>query len=284
MKPSCSDYSFYCSSCDYWASNLKPDLQSETLQISEDNSQKTSEIDIAHLDNIRQYNFDKIISQIHKIFGGKKVNILDIGCGTGLFMKMAADHGFNILGIEPNKSMFDIASARDLEVREGLFPDVLETQQKFDVIILNDVFEHLENIEELLSAISKHLSEGGQLIINLPSAKGIIFFIAKYLAIMGYRRPWDRLWQKMFYTPHLHYFSTRSLKAFLGNNGFEAHDYKVSLKTLSLGGLWKRLGVDPNSNLLERLSVYFAMCIIIPIQTIIAPDAIVLFAKIKNKV
>jgi len=282
MKRSSSDYTFYCASCDYWASNLKPELGSETLQINEDNSQKTSEIDISHLDNIRQYNFDKILSQISQNTASEQVSILDIGCGTGLFLKMAADYGFNILGIEPNKSMFNIASKRNLKVRLGFFPAVLDMQEKFDIIILNDVFEHLENIEELLSAVSKHLSENGQLIINLPNAKGILFSIAKYLAMFGYKKPWDRLWQKMFYTPHLHYFSTVSLQTFLKNNAFETRDYKLKLKTLSLEGLWARLSVDPNSGLLERVAVYFAVCIIIPIQTHIAPDSIVLFAKLKN--
>jgi len=279
MKQSTSEYTFYCRSCDYWASNLKPNLKSETLQISDNDSQKTSQIDISHLDNIRQYNFERILSQIQKIFPYKKVSVLDIGCGSGLFMKMATDYKFEVLGVEPNKSMFEMASAQNLNVREGLFPNVLKTHERFDVIILNDVFEHIENIEELLRAVTKHISKGGQLIINLPNARGIIFFIARYLAIIGYKSPWDRLWQKMFYTPHIHYFSTRSLKTFLHNNGFHAHDYNVRLKSLTLTGLWKRLEVDPNLNFLEKYCIYCAMCFIIPIQTYIAPDTVVLFTK-----
>lgn len=279
LEAKLSNFTFYCSDCKYWASNLVPDIESETLQISTSSDQKT-EINISHLDSIRRFNFENIIHHIRNTNITENPSILDIGCGSGLFIAIAQELGCTTLGIEPNKLMFDLANNQGLNVRKGLFPEQLGKDEKFDVIIMNDVFEHLDNNTEILQAIPFHLNKGGSLILNIPNAQGLIFQIAAVLQKFGFSKIWDRLWQKMFYTPHLHYFTSESIAILLRKHGFHVVKNNLRLETLSITGLWKRISVDPDQSIFFKFLIFTCSCVIIPILRFGNPDSIILTAKI----
>ena len=282
LEPSLSNYTFYCKACNYWASNLVPDIASEKLQLG-NNIGRETDIDISHLDYIRRPNFEKILRYIGRLNKKENPKILDIGCGSGLFMQVSKELGLDIIGIEPNTLMFDAALKKGLDVRKGYFPEQLKQDEKFDVIILNDVFEHLENNDDLLKAVRIHLNPEGRLIINVPNADGVIFKIAKILRRFGVEKIWDRLWQKMFYTPHLHYFSPKSLSIILKNHNFALIQCDIRLQTLSVKGLWKRLSVDTSSSVSQKIIILIATLFIYPLLALGQPDSIIKVSKIKEK-
>lgn len=273
-----SNYTYYCDNCDYWCSSLKPNLQSEILNFENSHTENT-EIDISHLDAIRLHNFNQLINHFNCFDYPVKPKILDIGCGSGLFVELLLSNGYDALGIEPNATMFKAAESRNIPIRMGFFPDVLSPKEKFEVITLNDVFEHLEHVEELLDNLHKHLTANGRIVINVPNSKGIVFNISKILVKLGISSPWDRLWQKMFYTPHLHYFSYDSLFRLLVKKGFQPVQSNVRLSTITLKGLWKRIGVDKQKHILLRLVYFVSLCCLLPILKLATPDAILITAK-----
>jgi len=276
-----SDYTFYCDECTYWASNLVPHIGSKTLQIEVSDAKNTN-IDISHLDYVRRPNFEKIIQYIRSAHPAEAPSILDIGCGPGLFMIIAKEQNCDVIVIEPNTLMYNAAHEKGLNVRKGFFPEQLRKNEKFDFIIMNDVFEHLENNVEFLKAIPFHLNKNGKLLINVPSAKGLVFVIGKILQRFGFSNIWDRLWQKMFYTPHLHYFTPKSLKILLHNHGFQIEENKLRLKTLSIKGLWRRLSVEPDTSILYRIFIFCSICVMVPILKIGNPDSIIITATFKK--
>ncbi|WP_229466725.1 class I SAM-dependent methyltransferase [Pseudoduganella plicata] len=67
------------------------------------------------------------------------------------------------------------AAQRGFQVRQGYFPDALRPDETFDVIVFNDVIEHIPDIGSALRACHEHLNPGGILILNLPNSRG--FFL-----------------------------------------------------------------------------------------------------------
>jgi 2-polyprenyl-3-methyl-5-hydroxy-6-metoxy-1,4-benzoquinol methylase len=151
-------------------------------------------------------------------------------------LEAAAGMGSVPIGIEPDAQ---VASHSTLDVRVGLFPDVLSKDEKFDVIAFNDVLEHLPDSAKAVAICYDHLRPGGLLSINIPTANGVAFRIACKLARIGIRGPYLRLWQFGLPSPHLHYFTTSALTRLIRERGFRVVRMR-ELSALTREGLWQR--------------------------------------------
>lgn len=90
---------------------------------------------------------------------------------------------------------------RGLPVRPGYFPDALTPDESFDAIVFNDVIEHIPDIASALDACNARLSENGLLVLNLPNSRGFFYRLSKIFARLGWRNPFNRLWQKDLPSP-----------------------------------------------------------------------------------
>ncbi len=136
---------------------------------------------ISHTDNKRNwfekaYHFIKQIALKRKLklinqFASKEKTLLDVGCGTGDFLKISKDAGWKVSGVEPNFEARTIANTKtndsvfDREALSGL------NKEHFDVISLWHVLEHLPNLEEDLALFHSLLKPNGRLIIAVPNFK-----------------------------------------------------------------------------------------------------------------
>jgi 2-polyprenyl-3-methyl-5-hydroxy-6-metoxy-1,4-benzoquinol methylase len=93
-------------------------------------------------------------------------SLLDIGAGTGDFLNIAEQKGWKINGVEPNKNARDLAASKNVILKETLKEF---TGNKFDVITLWHVLEHLPNLEDTIHKIENLLAPGGTLIIAVPN-------------------------------------------------------------------------------------------------------------------
>lgn len=138
-----------------------------------------SEDYISHTDAKRNvfekvYHFVKGIALKRKLklineVSGSGKSLLDVGCGTGDFLQIAATSGWKISGIEPNDQARDIANKKTKA-------SVFDTDQlskfeahSFDVITLWHVLEHLPNLDQHFSIFKNLLSPNGVLIIAVPN-------------------------------------------------------------------------------------------------------------------
>ena len=110
------------------------------------------------------YKKTKLINKFSK--DGK--TILDIGCGTGEFLATAKKENWTIFGVEPNSQAREKAVSKKLNVVENL--EKLG-QQKFNVISLWHVMEHLPDLKNEIKKITNLLTEEGTLIIAVPNFK-----------------------------------------------------------------------------------------------------------------
>lgn len=100
----------------------------------------------------------------------KQANILDAGCGTGGNLPLLAGFG-KVYGFEYDPTARQLADARGLAmVSGGALPhDVPFVPQKFDLIGLFDVLEHLDHPVESLRALGGRLAAGGSLVLTVPA-------------------------------------------------------------------------------------------------------------------
>ena len=98
----------------------------------------------------------------------RRGSLLDIGSGTGDFLKQAKSKGWKISGVEPNESARKLAQETGIDLKQSI-EDFKE--EKFDVITLWHVLEHLPNLEEAISKLEDLLNSGGTLIIAVPNYK-----------------------------------------------------------------------------------------------------------------
>ncbi|WP_415376876.1 class I SAM-dependent methyltransferase [Patiriisocius sp. Uisw_017] len=105
--------------------------------------------------------FVKILSHLNIT---KNSRILDVGTGIGVRMEPLVNMGYNVLGIDPYLEK-DVINVNGLEI---LRKDIYEVEGQFDLIMLNHVFEHLEDPAKILSKINDLLSPNGKCLIRIP--------------------------------------------------------------------------------------------------------------------
>ena len=89
--------------------------------------------------------------------------ILDVGCSSGHFLKVAEEHGFEVYGVEPSVAMTQFAT-NELELPNihcGTLTDAGLPAEHFDVVTLWDVLEHVENPHQVLGQVMPLLKPGG---------------------------------------------------------------------------------------------------------------------------
>ena len=255
LLPTRHDWAFYCERCDYWGSTLRP----VTHLLEEDAfllNAKNEDNPIGYLDDIRKKNFRTVLHHIRKHIARGGDALLEVGCGPGLFLAEAQAAGLKAIGVEPYESMARRGLKQGLGIRIGLFPDCLADSETFDVIVFNDVFEHLPDASETLRTCSRHLAPGGLLAINIPNSRGPFYRLAKLMADWGIPGPWERMWQKDFFSPHLHYVSPKSLGLLCRAAGFEPVNEEVRMATVAFRGLWQRIRAPGNVTLPRAIVLY----------------------------
>lgn len=259
-----------CQRCGYEKADLLPAINSEAAHRMIDESDRA-----VALRELRNGNFQILIAAIKHLLpeGGR---LLEVGSAHGWFLE-AAQKDFDVLGIEPDKQVISEAGQLGLPVREGFFPDILGAEEKFDIIVFNDVFEHLPNIETALDSCRQHLEQGGLLVLNLPNSKGVFYHLSKLAHRAGYKPFFERMWQKGLPSPHLHYFNFYNLLVLL-----EKHDFHIqtrgTLSTLDLKGLYTRISYAGNFGPITRGLVYCVAILAIPLLKLLPGDIIYLIA------
>ena len=125
--------------------------------------------------------------------------LLDVGAGAGLLVAEARRLGLEAIGIEPSCSLVETAArVNGVEIIQGVFPQAKVAEQKFDVISLVDVIEHVAKPVELLRQCREALRPEGIIVLVTPD-------VGSLLATVLGRRWWH------FRLAHVGYFDRRSL-------------------------------------------------------------------------
>ncbi|SDB61768.1 Methyltransferase domain-containing protein [Flavobacteriaceae bacterium MAR_2010_188] len=116
---------------------------------------------------VRKFSLKNKLRLINQYGRGK--NLLDVGCGTGEFLKIANENAWEIKGIEPDTKARALANEK---TQNSVFDyDQLQSFRfaQFDVITLWHVLEHLPNLDKQISIFKSLLKEDGRLLIAVPN-------------------------------------------------------------------------------------------------------------------
>ncbi len=263
-----------CDTCGYEASTFEPQINATVAHELIDESGRE-----AGLRDLRMHNFRKLVDVIGEL-APKGGRLIDVGAAHGWFLDAACKR-FSVLGIEPDRGVYAKTAERGLPMRNGFFPAALAADEKADVIVFNDVIEHIPAIDTILDACHAHLSPGGVLLINLPSSNGLFYRIAKGLSRVGATSFLSRLWQKDLPSPHIHYFNAENLSRLLKKHSFEPVR-AGRLSTLRYAGLWTRISHTGNYGPVMRLVLALSIAVAIPFLCVLPGDIIYIASRSRS--
>ena len=100
--------------------------------------------------------------------------VLDIGCGSGDFLKKLSERGFEAFGTELDGQAARRAMQVDgIKVKTGPLLEADFDKDFFDAVCMWHVFEHLAEPKRTLEIISKILKPGGYLFLSMPNIESI---------------------------------------------------------------------------------------------------------------
>jgi len=177
--------------------------------------------------------------------------ILDIGCGTGLFLAVARRRGWQPFGVDDCAAAIAHARAHfGLEVWDGQFTEFASQRDlRFDAIAMWDIIEHARAPVALLAAARDVLAPGGVIGIATPNQCSILDLVAGLL----YRASFGRITrplEKFYIEQHFLYFSPATLSSALDRAGLRPVHLERELTEL------RRLSLSrPERLLLQTLFV-----------------------------
>jgi len=138
---------------------------------------------IANIYATQKYKNEYILKRL--IGKNHKLSIIDIGCGFGSFLYHAGKNGYkNVKGIDQSKKQIEIAKSNDLHNVENIALELWlnKDSQKYDVIILMDLIEHIDPNEVLsiMIRLKEKLNNHGKIIIHTPNASSPLFGHIRY--------------------------------------------------------------------------------------------------------
>jgi 2-polyprenyl-3-methyl-5-hydroxy-6-metoxy-1,4-benzoquinol methylase len=101
------------------------------------------------------------------------MEILDIGCGGGNFLRVAQGLGANVQGIDPSEHAYKVCRSFGLPVYHGMLDEYIADEnlnKQFDLITSSHVVEHHPDPVTFLNDMSKLLKPGGMIWIAVPNA------------------------------------------------------------------------------------------------------------------
>jgi 2-polyprenyl-3-methyl-5-hydroxy-6-metoxy-1,4-benzoquinol methylase len=134
-------------------------------------------------------------------------HILDVGCGSGHFLKVAIEMGWSAYGTEIASGAFDQLAKLGINSFCGKLESANYASEFFDVVYCSEVIEHLLDPIALLREIARILRPGGLLYLTTPNFNSLS------------RRLLASRW-RVFSKEHICYFTPGSIAGGLCKAGF----------------------------------------------------------------
>lgn len=162
----------------------------------------------------------------------RPLRIVDVGCGDGeaterlAAVARAKDAGHSVAGSDWAQGPLLRARARGLTVFRGTLepPGLPVATGSVDVVVLNEVIEHLVDTDAAVAELRRVLRPGGHLLLSTPNLAAwfnrgaLLLGVQPVFSEVSLRRVFGRPGSVV--AGHLHLFTRRALVEFLDANGF----------------------------------------------------------------
>ncbi len=141
------------------------------------------------------------------------LSVLDIGCGWGETLSYFKDRGMDCYGFDPAPEAIEYGRGKGLSVKCAGMDDLNVFGRRFDVVLMQNVLEHLAHPDQVMDVIRDQLLlPGGVLIIDVPNEFNSFQLSGRETHAL------DQWW--VCPPNHLNYFTHRSLQKLVEGKGF----------------------------------------------------------------
>jgi len=144
---------------------------------------------------------------------------LDVGFGNGSLLTTAAEFGYDVVGLDLREENVRLMHEFGYEAH-SIDLDEYHTNEPFDVVSMADVLEHMPFPKRALQRARDLLRPEGILFLSMPNADS---FVWQILTLNGVNPYWGEI-------EHYHNFGRKRLYTLLGECGFQAVRYRVSVR------------------------------------------------------
>ena len=204
---------YNCLKCKHRFMNPRPKYK-KAIELYNDD-QTSSKIWLSKLQrkmDSKKFNYANLL--INNFIKNKYKKIVDIGCGSGLFLEHMYKNGWDeCVGLDINKNYLDTYSKiKGVQFINSTFEKIepKKVGNNYDCVSMWGVFEHLYDINLTLKNVKKILRKKGILFIMVPNGFSLATNIIR-----------DK--SPTFHWKHLNHFSKDSLKSFVEKTG----DFKM---------------------------------------------------------
>lgn len=182
----------------------------------------------------------------------RNASVLDVGCGTGLLLKIFQELGFVCRGIDQSPVAAEAGrKGYGVQIDVGSVFD-LPVGDEFDLVITSHVLEHILNLSAFLSSMWSLTKPEGVLYVEVPNAGDFLRFADPH-------SPGEWMYVRDLYThftpEHINFFSLVSLRNLMMRHGFdevrcEAHPLGV------ISSVWTRRDITTDHETAKELIAY----------------------------
>ena len=201
-----------CRHCDFIFTADYPDPSEagryyESSEYISHSDSRTTAIDRAY-QTARKFMLRRKRRMVFKTTRIPKGNILDIGSGTGHFLNVMKEAGWQTTGVEINKAATEYATSQfNLKILQPEEMKILPSEE-FDCITLWHVAEHLYDIDGYFNEIKRLLKPQGIVLVALPNSYS--FDSSHY----------GKYWAAYDVPRHLWHFNYKTFSDFVAKAGF----------------------------------------------------------------
>ena len=203
-----------CKHCSFLFTNPRPtnddlpDFYKSINYISHSDTKKGFVSQVYHL--VRKYTLNQKLKLLKaNVSVG---NLLDYGCGTGMFLKQANVKGWKSFGTEPDDGARDLAN-KNKKLAFGTKQELnaFDPFIKFNAITLWHVLEHVTDLPETLDFFKQKLNSNGVLVVAVPNYNS---YDAKH---------YNAHWAAYDLPRHLYHFEAKTICQLMAKYGFVMH-------------------------------------------------------------
>jgi 2-polyprenyl-3-methyl-5-hydroxy-6-metoxy-1,4-benzoquinol methylase len=152
----------------------------------------------------------------------KKASFIEIGCGEGFLLSAAVKAGWDSMGVDyqehPVKKFNPEVIDNFKAVDPGAYLDsLIKSGGQFNVVVLQNVLEHVLNPDQLLIQVRQILANGGYMLVQVPN---------DYSPLQSLAMQEKKIDREYWFLPpqHLNYYNIETFRQFVGTCGFEIVD------------------------------------------------------------
>jgi len=142
-------------------------------------------------------------------------DVLDIGCGSGELARILVDRGHRVLAIDEQPPTVELPEFLHANLSEPL---PIDSDRRFDIVLLADVLEHLSAPAQLLRAVRHHMRPEAQLLVSLPN---VVHWSVRGQVALG---RFEYANKGLLDRGHLRFFTRASAERLFAEGGFRIEE------------------------------------------------------------